>query len=267
MDFNDDLPDDLPEDISSLFDDDSPIDLPEEEEGLQPEKKSFSLLSLFKRRSSPPSPDTRAGPFSIEKSSRLKKMVPAFWTFTGALSLIVNLVLITALLTIGAQIFEIKQMVKDQLLAGLYYNFMLMDEASIKSVIPVSAEVPAKFDLPLDTYTTVTLSEDVTISDAIVKKMNTGGLVISNAPAVILLPAGTELPIHLALTVPVDQMIPVNINVIVDIPMKETELHTPFVGLQKVVDPYYIFLMSLPDSWEEALCGKETDGLCAKIVP
>ena len=43
----------------------------------------------------------------------------------------------------------------------------------------------------------------------------------------------------LDLIVPVDQMIPVNLNVKVDIPLNQTDLHKPFVGLQEVVRPYY----------------------------
>ena len=81
-----------------------------------------------------------------------------------------------------------------------------------------------------------------------------------------ILPEGTILPIHLDLTVPVDQKIPVVIDVNVDIPLDQTDLHEPFVGLQKVLDPYYLFINDLPGSWDEALCNNP-DGLCAKIVP
>ena len=67
---------------------------------------------------------------------------------------------------------------------------------------------------------------------------------IYNAPTDIILPAGTVLPIHLDLVVPVDQQIPVELNVAVDIPLNQTDLHTPFVGLQQVLDPYYTMLES-----------------------
>ena len=157
-------------------------------------------------------------------------------------------------------------MVRDQVLAGLYANFILMDQASIKTTIPVSASVPAKFNLPLETETTVILSQDVTIRGARVS-LNTGGLTINNAPTDIVLPKGTRLPILLSLKVPVDQKIPVDLNVTVDIPLNQTELHTPFVGLQNVVAPYYHMLNSLPDSWSQIVCGNPPEPLCLQFIP
>ena len=81
------------------------------------------------------------------------------------------------------------------------------------------------------------LSEDVTIRGAYVV-INTPVIDI-NAPAVVTLPQGTNLPIFLDLVVPVDKQVPVNLNVQVDIPLEQTELHQPFVGLQDVVRPLY----------------------------
>jgi len=141
-----------------------------------------------------------------------------------------------------------------------------MDQARIQATIPVSAEVPAQFDLPLVTDTIVILNEDTNISGASVK-LSTGGLVIANAPADIVLPAGTELPIHLDLMVPVDQMIPVELSVEVDIPLEETDLHAPFVGLQNVVAPYYLMLWELPNSWGQVICGKEYGPICRIFMP
>lgn len=197
---------------------------------------------------------------------RKEKIGPAFWTVTGLLSLVVNLVLLVVLVVLAAQVFLLKQLVVDQLLGGLYWNFVQMDQASIKTTIPVSAEVPAQFDLPLVTDTVVILSEDTYLVGASVK-LSTGGLVIDNAPADIVLPAGTELPIHLNLMVPVDQMIPVDLNVEVDIPLEQTDLHAPFVGLQNVVAPYYVMLWELPNSWGQVICGKSSGPICSIIMP
>ena len=54
-------------------------------------------------------------------------------------------------------------------------------------------EIPVQFDLGIVQETTVVLSEDVTINGARVD-LNTGGLNIYNAPATVVLPAGTNLP-------------------------------------------------------------------------
>jgi hypothetical protein len=197
---------------------------------------------------------------------RKEKIAPAFWTATGILSLIVNLILLVVVIELGAQIFLLKQVVTEQLIGGLYWNFVEMDQASIKTTIPVSAEVPAQFDLPLVTDTVVILNQDTYLAGASVK-LSTGGLVIDNAPADIVLPAGTELPIHLDLMVPVDQMIPVELNVEVDIPLEQTDLHAPFVGLQNVVAPYYVMLWKLPNSWEQMMCAKKNSLICNLFMP
>ncbi len=197
---------------------------------------------------------------------RSLKIGPPFWTIASILSLVVNLVLIVVVLVLAGQIFKVKAILTDQLIGGLYNNFVLMDQASIRTTIPVSTRVPARFDLPLETDTTVTLTQDTKINAATVS-LTTGGLVIYNAPTDIILPAGTDLPVHLSLLVPVDQEIPVDLNVAVDIPLNQTELHQPFIGLQEVLNPYYDLLKALPGSWEEALCGPNPGKFCQGLVP
>ena len=197
---------------------------------------------------------------------KLIDLWPAFWTITGVFSLLMNAVLIAMLLSLGNQLFTLKYLVEDQLIGGLYENFVLMDQSSIQTTIPVSAKVPAKFNLPLDTETVVILQEDTYIPGATVT-LNTGGLNITNAPTNILLPAGTELPIRLNLEVPVNQKIPVNLDVNVDIPLNETDLHIPFTGLQNVVSPYYDLLGQTPNSWREILCGNPPAGWCTGLIP
>lgn len=194
------------------------------------------------------------------------KIGPAFWTISSILSMVVNVILIIVLLSLGRQLFTLKHLVQDQLLGGLYENFVAMDNAHIRTSIRVSAQVPAKFDLPLSTNTTVTLTEDTYLTNATIYELNAGALYISRAGTNIILPAGTQLPVALNLNVPVDQQIPVNLTVDVDIPLNQTDLHKPFVGLQEVVKPYYTLLEGLPDTWPEALCGPEPSGLCKQLL-
>jgi hypothetical protein len=151
-----------------------------------------------------------------------------------------------------------------------------MDQASIKTKIPINTTVPAKFDvmlnttvpakfdLPLNTATIVTLTQDTNIGNATIYNLQAGPLHIDRASANITLPAGTQLPVQLNLTVPVDQQIPINlvvpidqqipVNLIVDvdIPLSKTELHEPFWGLRQVVEPFYTGMETLPDSWGDA---------------
>lgn len=210
---------------------------------------------------------TETTPVETLKPRRSLKFGPAFWTITGILSLAINVILIVILLALSNQIFNLKAVLQTQLIDGLRSNFALMDQARIKTTIPVKAEVPAKFDLPLKTDTSVILQKDTLIRRARVTTLSTGGLSITNAPADIVLPAGTVLPIQLDLVVPVDQKIPVNLTVNVDIPLNQTDLHQPFTGLQKVVDPYYSLLDSLPGSMQEMMCGKKPSGLCKTLFP
>jgi len=196
-----------------------------------------------------------------------KNIGPAFWTVTSVLSLLVNIILIVILIILARQLFSLKDLVQTQLLGGLYGNFVKMDGAHIRTTIPVQTNVPARFDLPLNTTTMVTLTEDTVIPRATIYDFRSGTLTITTATANIILPAGTQLPIALNLTVPVDQQIPISLNVEVDIPLSQTDLHEPFVGLQEVVKPYYNLLGEAPSSWQEALCGPSPSGLCPQIIP
>ncbi len=93
----------------------------------------------------------------------------------------------------------------------------------------------------------MTLTEDTTVKGMTIYNLNAGALFISQAQADIILPAGTDLPVALNIVVPVDQKISVKLLVDVDIPLNQTDLHPPFVGLQDVVKPYYTLLGDLPD--------------------
>jgi hypothetical protein len=208
-----------------------------------------------------------ARPLAMRRFLWQGKIGPAFWTISSIISMIVNVVLVIILISLGKQLFTLKDLVKNQVLGGLYENFVMMDQAHIRTQIPVKAQVPAKFDLPLSTNTTVTLTEDTHITNATIYELNAGGaLYIPRAGLNILLPAGSRLPVALNLTVPVDQKIPVELIVDVDIPLNQTELHKPFVGLRKVVEPYYGMLDQVPDNWQQLICGPKPSGLCARLV-
>lgn len=194
-----------------------------------------------------------------------RKIGPAFWTFTGIISLVVNLVLLVVLIVVGRDLFTLKTVISDQLIGGLYTNFVKMDAAqinttvSVEDIIVVQDTIPVQFTLPVQTDTNVILTENTPIEGAIVTII-TPYFTLNRAPADIILPAGTSLPIQLDILVPVDTTIPVtlnvpvNLSVPVNIPLNQTELHEPFVGLQEVVLPYSKLLSQAPSSWNEALC-------------
>ncbi len=181
---------------------------------------------------------------SVPQPTRLLR---AFWTFTGILSLIVNIVLIVILLVTLRLLGALQLTANDQfsgVLGGLYLNFVRMDEATISTNIPVNAAIPLDIVVPVKTTTRIVLADATTINNAHVV-INTGGVDI-DADAVVTLPAGTPLNVILDFPLPVKTdtnnnqiQVPISLNVPVNIPLKDTQLHDPFVGLQEVVKPYY----------------------------
>jgi hypothetical protein len=201
-----------------------------------------------------PKPAQMPPPVSSSPVSGTKpryKFLEAFWTIASVLSFTINIGVVIALLVVMQILggpkatLSLAQGQASGLLGGLYNNFVKMDQASIKTTIHVEKEIPVQFSLNVSGPTDVTLSRDVAISGALVT-VNTGGLNINNARANIVLPAGTVLPINIQnLVVPVDQKVLAVLDVPVDIPLNQTELHEPFVGLQKVVEPFYCMLEPL----------------------
>ena len=168
--------------------------------------------------------------------------LPAFWTIASLISITVNIILIVILLILFQMLGVIQGTANDKisgLLGGLYTNFVKMDQASIQTSIHVEKDIPVNFNLNVSGPTNVTLSQPVTINGALVT-VATGGLNIVNARATIVLPQGTLLPINIEnLGVPVNQSVKAVLDVPVNIPLNQTQLHEPFVGLQKVVEPWY----------------------------
>ena len=202
-------------------------------------------------QSSPPAPPASAPPATEDQPrERRWKFLPAFWTIASVLSMIVNVILIIIILLIvqvlgRVNVQGLQSTAMDQasgLLGGLYTNFVKMDQASIRTMIHVEEQIPVEFTLNVSGATRVTLSEPATISGVTVF-LQTGGLNIRDANATIILPQGAVLPVNIEnLVVPVDQDVPAVLNVPVDIPLDQTELHEPFVGLQEVVRPWYCLI-------------------------
>jgi hypothetical protein len=170
----------------------------------------------------------------------------AYWDVATTFSLIVNLILVCVLILMALEIRNLKismnalNALGNNVLGGLYGNFVKMDEASINTTIAVDAQIPLNFNLPVSQNTTVVLTSNVNIPNAHVV-INTGGLAI-NSLASVTLPAGTNLPIALNMSIPVQSTIPISLQVPVSIPLNQTDLHTPFTGLQTTIRPLYCML-------------------------
>jgi hypothetical protein len=171
------------------------------------------------------------------------KFLPAFWTIASVMSMVVNVVLIIIVLILFQMFGQVRRMQvyasnqATSLLGGLYTNFVKMDDATISTTIPVDAMIPLNITVPVQTTTQIHLAESVTIPNAHVR-IATGGLNI-DANAVVTLPVNTPLTVKLDFPLQVQNSIPIHLDVPVNIPLNHTELHEPFVGLQKVVEPWY----------------------------
>ncbi len=188
------------------------------------------------------------------------KFLPAFWTIASILSLTVNIILIVILLLIFRMLGAIQATANDQasgLLGGLYTNFVKMDQATIISNIPVDASIPLNITVPVQTTTQITLAQSATIPNAHVR-IDTAQMKL-DADAVVTLPANTPLMVNLNFQLPVQNSVPVHLEVPVKIPLNRTELHEPFVGLQKVVQPWYCLIEPNATFNETRVCSPALD--------
>lgn len=192
-----------------------------------------------------PPPEAGAG-----RKSRMERYRHAFWDVTSWMALLVDSILIAVVIILlfyvrrlNVQMNELMRLSSMPLetVSGLYTNFEKMNNAHIVTTIPYDTEIPVQFDIQINQQTEVVLTRDTPINGARVTLV-TGGLEISNAPANIILPAGTPLSIMLTLTVPVDKRVPVHLVVPVDINLALTDLGIPFTGLMDVLEPLYCLL-------------------------
>lgn len=206
-----------------------------------PKRKQPVQQPVQQQVDQPDTPPDNAQP--KQDVSRGERFLRALWTITSLISMAVNIVVIIVLVVAFWAYRDIKLpegvdiTMVNKLLSGLYTNFEKMDRATIETVIPVDAQIPLDITVPVQTTTQITLSETVNIPNAQVV-INTGGLNI-NSTARVTLPAGTPLTVNLNFDLPVRDTIPVHLEVPVKIPMANTELHDPFVGLQDTVRPIY----------------------------
>lgn len=226
----------------------------------EPYPHTEPVISEESEQFTTPPPTIRRRTSSPRSSGSQSRFWPIFWTLSGSLSLLLNLILILALLSVGRELFVLKQLVSDELLSGLYQNFVLMDDATITTSVHVKKDIPVSFNLPLEQDTVVVLTQDTPIYGANVA-LSSGGVFI-NSPADIILPVGQQLPVSLRLSVPVSISVPVELDVPVSIPLSSTELHEPLLGLREVINQFYeVTLPNIQSPKDLPFCEK-FPGLC-----
>lgn len=184
-----------------------------------------------------------------------------FKNFAILFSFVMNLVLIIVLAIVVMQIFQIKNGIAEPLIDGLHASFVGLDEATIDRVIPVRAEIPVEFTLPLNQDTVVVLTQGVPVqANARFVLPGEGGSISGTVS--IVLPPGLQLPVSLALDVPVSTSVNADLDVRAVIPLEETQLHDAFIHLRNILEPFVRALDNLPGDWGEipAWVGQVTSG-------
>ena len=163
-------------------------------------------------------------------------LLPAFWTIACLLSLAVNAYLLLTLSRLtGSQRAIEGTGLNAGMLGGLYNSFSQMDNAHIKTTIPLRSIIPVDATVPLQTATRITLAQDVTVDGAHVK-INTD-LFNIDAPASVTLPAGTALDVAMDLQLPVKTDVPLAMDIPVDIAVQDTDLHPAILSAQETIRP------------------------------
>jgi hypothetical protein len=185
--------------------------------------------------------------FFALRAPELRKSLRAGRKLGGILSLVINAILLGVILVLMARMNALSSTLNN-VLGGLYENFVFMDNSTIATTIYVEdMPIPLDFSLPVvQDETNVILTRAVTIYGARVT-INSGALTIDNAPATVTLPAGTNLPVSLNMSVPVqttvlmDLQVPININLSQSNPPGDGQvgLHDAFLGLQNTIGPFY----------------------------
>lgn len=169
------------------------------------------------------------------------RYLPAFWTAASVISLVFNLVLLVAVIALLREVGAMDAAgLGTGVLGGLYSNFQRMDQAHIKTTIPIQTNLPLNLSVPVQTTTGITLAKDVSIPGAHVK-IDTP-LFNIDAPANVTLPAGTTMDVGMSFNLAVQTQVPVSLDVPVDIAISDTELHPAIVGFQDALRPLYCMI-------------------------
>jgi hypothetical protein len=178
------------------------------------------------------------------RKSRPRKFWDAAKTLTLITSMIINLILIAAIVILANQVGSIK-MTLNNVLGQLDSAFEGLGQAVINDTIKINQQVPVQFDLPLKQDTVVTTQSPVPINTQATFSLGQFGSI--NGTVSLQLPAGTSLPVHLELTVPVSNSIPVVFDQPVSIPLADKGLGPVVAKLRAALSPIISLVQQLPD--------------------
>jgi septal ring-binding cell division protein DamX len=197
--------------------------------------------------------EVEAQPLSASELQKVRRIIHPgvprrLWRAAVALTLVasmaINLILIVVVLVLVNQVGSIK-MTLNAVLGQLDSAFEGLGQAVINDTIRIDQQVPVQFDLPLEQDTTVTTQAPVPINTQATFSLGQFGSI--NGTVSLQLPTGTRLPVHLALTVPVSNSIPVVFDQPVSIPLAEKGLGSVVAKLRSALGPIIELVQQLPD--------------------
>ncbi len=175
---------------------------------------------------------------------RRQKFWDAAKTLTLISSMVINLILIAVVVILANQVGAIKHTL-NSVLGQLDSAFEGLGAASIKDTIAINQQVPVRFDLPLKQDTVVTTQAAVPINTQATFSLGQFGSI--NGTVSLQLPPGTQLPVHLELTVPVSNSIPVVFDQPINIPLAQKGLGPVVAKLRAALAPIIDVVDQLPD--------------------
>ena len=159
-------------------------------------------------------------------------------------SMVINLILIVVVFVLLNQVGSIK-LTLNSVLGQLDAAFEGLGQVVITDTIKISQQVPVQFDLPLNQDTVVTTQAPVPINTQATFSLGQFGSI--NGLVSLQLPAGTRLPVHLEMTVPVSNAIPVVFDQPISIPLAEKGLGPVVAKLRAALAPIIDLVRQLPD--------------------
>jgi hypothetical protein len=167
----------------------------------------------------------------------------AFEKFAIFFSFVVTFVLVMILLVVAfvawqaaPTLLDVKDGLVCDTITGLNTLLVDFEDAVITRTIHISQTIPVQFDLPLDQGLTVRLTDAVPLNRPATYSLPAGGGRI-NGTVYLQLPDGMKLPIHMRTSVEVDQQLPIQMDVPVAIPLRETDLGGVIQQLKDLLAP------------------------------
>lgn len=156
------------------------------------------------------------------------------WRVIAALSLVLNVLLMVGLIVIGRNLRRSTETMTS-LAGSVREGFSTLLSAELVTEVVVNQQIPLELDLPLQQDTVVTLTEQTSVEGALIT-IHTSNFQVYNAPAEVVLPPGTRLPIALAANIPLRTTIPVEFEIPVRVSIDGSNLGPAFEALIEDLD-------------------------------